>query len=125
MAMKTLWQTPAPSSGFLEGVSFKVLPKRTCALSFQYESLEGQMETCELRFVGVEAFKCTYLTSLTVEMIESAYDRLVDLGASQWLHEVKDVFKTQGASPALKHLRICFDDGPCYEFLCSGLELAR
>jgi hypothetical protein len=124
MAMNTLWQTPAPSSGFLEGVSLKVLPKRVCTLAFRYEGTEGRLDSCELRFAGVEAFKCTYLTSLTVEMIESAYDKLIDVGSSQWLDEAITAANRRGTMPSLKHLRICFDDGPCYEFLCTGFEIA-
>jgi hypothetical protein len=123
--MRTLWRTPAPSTSFIEGVSFKVLSKRVCTLSFDYENLEGVLVSGEARFVDVAAFKCTYLPSLTAEMIESAYDRLVDVGCSQWLEEARAVAEYKGATSPLRHLRVCFDDGPCYEFVCCSFELAQ
>jgi hypothetical protein len=122
MAMTELWKTPSPSSSFLEGVAFKILPKRTCVLSFSSEGASGGWKTFELRFREVAAFKCTYLPALTVEMIQSAYDNLVDMGSSAWLAEAKSVRTHASEGAPLKHLRISFDDGPCYEFLCTGFE---
>ena len=100
-----------------------VLPRRACSLSFQFENSNGGFESCELIVLGVEAFKCTYMTSLTVEMIESAYDKLVDVGESDWLRASRNVNCATGTPASLKHLRICFDDGPCYEFLCGHHEV--
>jgi hypothetical protein len=119
--MTELWKTPSPSSGFLEGVALKVLPKRSCVISFQFEDADGGWETCELLFRDVAAFKCTYLPALTAEMIQSAYDKLVEIESSVWLSDAKSVRRLEPIS--LKHLRICFDDGPCYEFLCAGVEI--
>lgn len=124
MATKDLWKTPAPSSG-CEGVFFKVFPKRVCSLSFKYENSEGLPQSCELRFIDVAAFKCTFLMSLTVEMIKSSYDTLIEVEASQWLDDATAVAKRGGLQSELRHLRICFDDGPCYEVLCSSFEIGR
>lgn len=123
MAMTDLWMTPSPSSGFLEGVAFKVLPRRTCVLAFQYEGASGGWDSCELRFRDVAAFKCTYLPALPAEAIQSAYDKLVDVGSSEWLSEANLIRATAGKATPLRHLRICFDDGPCYEFLCADFEI--
>ena len=119
--MTELWKTPSPSSGFLEGVAFKVLPRRTCVLSFQFEGANGGWETCELLFHGVAAFKCTYLPALTAEMIQSAYDKLVAIESTSWLRDANSVRRLEPTP--LRHLRICFDDGPCYEFLCAEFEV--
>ena len=120
--MTELWKTPSPSSGFLEEAAFKVLPRRTCVISFQFEGANGVGQTCDLVFRDVAAYKCTYLPALTAEMIQSAYDKLVEIGSSTWLSDASSV---RGLEPILlRHLRICFDDGPCYEFLCAGFELA-
>ena len=100
-----------------------VLPNRECLLSFSYENFEGEFKPAAVLISGIEAFRCTYLTSLTVEMIESAYDRLVDMGESQWLREVKSAGDSSRHSASLKHLRICFDDGPCYEFICVAFRI--
>lgn len=118
-----LWEPPSPSSSFLEGVTFIDQPQRVCGLSFSYEKSDGDQETCELRFRDVVAYKCTYLPALTAQMIRSAYDKLVDVGSSEWLREAVGVSQDEG--PPLRHLRICFDDGPCYEFLCGGFETAK
>lgn len=120
--LNMLWQSPAPSSGFLEGVVFQVLPQRACSLTFKYEDSEGAIKPYSLFIRGSEAFKCTYLTSLTAEMIDSSYDKLVDLGESPWLREVKAAGSAVERTK-LKHLRICFDDGPCYEFICTGFDV--
>jgi hypothetical protein len=109
----------------LEGVTFKILPRRTCVLSFTYEGASGAWETSELRFDEVAAFKCTFQPALTAEMIESAYDKLVDMGSSSWLDEANRARVPEGAGTVLRHLRICFDDGPCYEFLCPRFELRK
>ena len=122
MSITEYWQTPSPSSNFLEGVAFRVLPKRTCSLSFKSEDANGNWETFDLRFREVAAFKCTYLPALTAEMIQSAYDKLVDMGESTWLAEARSVRTHANEGTPLRHLRICFDDGPCYEFLCTGFE---
>jgi len=109
------------SSGFLKGVAFKELPRRTCVLSFQYEDPDGGFATCELRFHDVAALRCTYLPALSADMIRSAYDKLVDIRSSAWLSEANSIRPDEQES--LRHLRICFDDGPCCEFLCRGFDI--
>jgi hypothetical protein len=78
-------------------------------------------------FDSVEAYKCTHMTARSVEMIKTAYDKLVSLDDSAWLSEVKansDSYyaKRQGPPMELQHLMIFFDDGPCYEFICVGFK---
>ena len=69
-----------------------------------------------MSFQRVEAYRCTYLTALTAEMIRTAYGQLVDLGHTAWLTELLG----DHSSPIenIRHFMICFDDGPCYEFAC-------
>jgi hypothetical protein len=99
---------------------------RQCELSFYIESDDGDRKAGIL-FDDVEAYKCTHMTALSVEMINAAYDRLVRLENSPWLSEVKansaSFYRTrQGAAKDLQHLMICFDDGPCYEFIRGGFK---
>jgi hypothetical protein len=117
---------PVPSSALTRGPNFAALLKRQCELSFYVESDEGDRKTGIL-FDGVEAYKCTHMTALSIEMINTAYDRLVRFDNSPWLSEVKinsDSYyvKRLGAPKELQHLMICFDDGPCYEFICVGFS---
>lgn len=122
--MNTLWNAPSPSSGFHEQAVLDILPKRVCSLSFSFEGDLGVPERVQLLFEGVVAFKCTYMYGLTVEMIASAYDRVVELPASPWLVEAKSGRMPLHAKERVRHLRVCFDDGPCYEFLCTEFRNA-
>ena len=74
-----------------------------------------------IRFLDVVAFKCTYLPALTAELIHSAYDRVVEIAPSPWLIEVRATTRAD-ATGQLRHLRVCFDDGPCYDFICLAFE---
>jgi len=121
-ALTELWHTPGPSSGFLDGVALQILPGRVCVLSFRYEGTNTNWEKGELRFLGVATYKCTSMLALTVDMVESAYDKLVDMGSTPWLLEVATAVDARGGTAPLKHLRICFDDGPCYDVICTGFE---
>ncbi len=98
---------------------FTALPKRQCELSWHVENDDGGDKRLALVFEGVEAYKCTYLTSCSAEMFNTAYGKLVNLGVTPWLNEVlKSSAKASQPSKELQHLMICFDDGPCYEILC-------
>ena len=64
-----------------------------------------------------------------------AYDKIVDLGETSWLTEVKNQLRRYGdlvlSSPShgpleqLAHLMINFDDGPCYEFICRSFRFEQ
>ncbi len=117
---------PVPSSALTKGPSFAALLKRECELSFYIETDDGDRKAGIL-FDEVESYKCTHMTARSVEMINTAYDKLVRIGDSSWLAEVKAnsaeyYAKRQGTPKELQHLRICFDDGPCYEFICVGFK---
>jgi len=115
-----VWKLPVPSTALLQGCVFQKLLRRTCALTCEYEGDEGRVVSLTLLFDGVEAFKCTYYRACTVEMIRSAYDKVVDVGSSEWLSAVRDQLATYVGQNVdeLKHLMIYLDDGPCYEFIC-------
>ena len=98
----------------MSGVDFQQLARRRCTLAFD----DGESVGMRLSFEGVEAFKCTYHNACTVEMVET-YDRLTDLGETQWLDSVRRQLSGTGEEiDSLRHLMIYFDDGPCYEFIC-------
>lgn len=114
---EVLWSVPFPSSG-MSDVDFRKMSGRDCALVCD----DGESVTVRLLFEGVEAFKCTYHHACTVEMVET-YDRLTDLGDTEWLDSVRRQLSfTGGDVAALRHLMIYFDDGPCYEFICRGFR---
>jgi hypothetical protein len=116
-----VWKLPVPATALLAEPAFAQFPGRRCELSFNIEGENGEPRKVCLLFDGVEAYKCTYLTSLTQEMINVAYGKLVRLGMTPWLIHSLDSNKKFSAMQKkdLQHLMICFDDGPCYEFICA------
>ena len=116
--MNILWKLPGPSSGRLESVSLQELPGRAYTLRVVCEDDDAILRNCEVRFDSVEAFRCWFLPAITVELIETAYDQLVDMGATSWLQEASHTRERLGFTGSIRHLRICLDDGPCYEFIC-------
>jgi hypothetical protein len=120
-----LWTLPVPSTALFHGVVFQKLLGRTCSLSCDYEDEDedDKVVSLQLLFDGVEAFKCTYYRACSLEMIE-AYDKLTDLGCTEWLNDVKMQLDDSGEDTSeLRHLTIYFDDGPCYEFICRSFRV--
>lgn len=117
---QVVWTLPVPSTALLHGCVFQKLPRRGCALIFEYENDDGKVISLKLLFESMEAFKCTYEQACTPEMIRSAYDKLVDVNPSDWLTAIQGQLVSYGARNVdeLRHLMIYLDDGPCYEFIC-------
>ena len=117
---QVIWTLPSPSSG-MGGVDFRRLSGRRCALVYD----DGEDGLVRLLFEGVEAFKCTYHNACTLEMVET-YDKLTDLGHTQWLDSVRRQLANSGDGvDSLRHLMIYFDNGPCYEFICRGFRVGE
>lgn len=126
--MDTLWEIPVPPTQ-VEATRIEQLPKRLTRLVISLVVLKDNVDVIEyhdLSFEGTELFMCTYLTSLTLEMIRSAYGKLVDLGCTELRTEIAARMqkRTAGRSQAsgIRHLMICFDDGPCYEVVCTSFS---
>ena len=121
-----LWKLSVPASSLTRGPSFLALPKRECAISFSIEKPDGSSEEQSLRFDGVEAYKCTYLTSCNAAMFNIAYGKLVSFDQSPWLTETLKTYGKHAKEPKqLHHFMTCFDDGPCYEFICTGFKHSK
>jgi hypothetical protein len=117
-----MWKLPVAATGLVSGPRFSVLPGRRCEISMEFKEDNGVTSTA-LLFEGIEAFKCTYITYCTAEMLNTAYGKLVQLGTTSWLADFHKIgADTSRSSNKLKHLMICFDDGPCYEFICTGFK---
>jgi hypothetical protein len=119
-----LWEIPlTPITG---EPTFTALGKHQCKLSFYVEAEAGD-RMMGLLFHRVEAYKCTYMTARSEDMIRIAYGKLVCLGSTPWLAEITELSLnyyrgTMKSLPNLRHLMICFDDGPCYEISCDSFE---
>ena len=120
---QTVWNLPVPSTALLSGAAFHQLLGRTCALAGEYEDDDDNVVSLKMLFEGVEAFKCTHNTAVTVEMIETAYDQVADLGSTEWLTQIESqLVDSREDATGLRHLMIYFDDGPCYEFICRSFR---
>jgi hypothetical protein len=124
---QTLGTLPVASTALLSGVTFQMLLRRACALLCEYEDNNDDIVSLELLFDGVESFRCTYMGACTVEMIRTAYGKVVDIGSTEWLTVIRDRLVNSGYGSQnieeVKHLMIYFEDGPCYEFICRSFRV--
>ena len=124
---KIVYTLPVASTALVKEPEFGMLLGRFCSLTYSYEA-DNNPELViveKLLFEGVEAFQCTYHKAVWIDMIET-YDKLTDIGKSKWLDAIIHNLKQSGGTPPeLKHLRIYFDDGPCYEFVCRNFTIER
>jgi hypothetical protein len=122
---EVLWKLPVPATALLGSPILESVGTRTCRLSFAVSRADGDQEVEQniaLQFEGVEAYKCTYLTSCRADMFELAYGKLIRLGKTPWQIETSRISAAAGQCKELHHLMICFDDGPCYEVICSDFS---
>jgi hypothetical protein len=127
---KTLYKLPVAPTAHFRGPEFKVLYQRKCEIAFSIEAEGGSEKWLALQFDGVEAFKVTYLTSLGSidrELRSQAYGFVVSVEDSPWLAAVRASYANYSAArhrtpSELKHLAICFDDGPFYELICNTFK---
>ncbi len=125
-----VWRLPAHSTVLVEEPELVFKLGRECAVSYQSEDDFNSELKSYLTFEDVQALKVNYLGSVRVDIIRAAYDRLVDWGESSWLLEIRTMcsgfFAMRNNDPvSLKHLVIYFDDGPSYEFICTGFRLEK
>lgn len=105
-----------PSSG-RDGENLISLFGRECAL----EIASGGRCVQRIRFTGIEAYKVSYMYTEFLPEEVDAYDRLVDLGKTDWLVAVARSLQERAIDTSeLRHLAIELDDGPTYEVLCRG-----
>jgi hypothetical protein len=117
-----IWQSPVPSSGFLRGVSVQLRPRREIALAFEFEDANEEMHSGELVFSEVVHYRTTYMPALRADVIREAYDRVVDVGTSPELLEVVAAMEANRRTTEVRHYRVCFDDGPCFDFIAAAFE---
>jgi hypothetical protein len=125
------WQLPVPTTSFVAGPTLKA--GHTSTVSWTYEGDSEFARTKkdgiyrqELNFEGVVAYKCTYSLFCSLEMAKLAYDKVVDLGETEWLSTLRiRASSLHGKANSLKHLAIFFDEGPCYEFVCEAVRVSE
>ena len=124
---KVLYTLPVASTSLVQEPKFEKLLGRSCSLTYSYEINDNPKLIIveKLIFEGVEAFQSTYYRAVWIDMI-AAYDKLIEMGKTQWLNKIlRNLNESGGAPSGLKHLRIYFDDGPCYEFVCREFTVEK
>jgi hypothetical protein len=120
---KEIWALPFPSSCLDIEPTILELPRRELELSFSLYDDDDQSCKFVVKYFGVEGFKWTYLTSCDIEMIQSAYDKLIDCGDTEWLISCQEISTRMGKKEELHHFRIFFDDGPCLDVISVGVAI--
>ena len=124
---------PVPPTAIYQGPLFRILDKRKCEISFVYETPNREFERAVLHFHNTESFKCTYLYSLGSidrSLRVEAYGNLVSVTTDDWLKKVTESYleycKIARIAPHdLQQMVIVFDDGPCFEIICTRFELTN
>jgi hypothetical protein len=130
---RMLWTLPVPPTAIMQGPVFRERLKRDCELRFSIEAEDGSELWMALVLEGVESYRCVYLTSggvVNQNLSREAYGALVSVSASAWLVQVEAAYlaypRLANWTPKkLQHLMIGFDDGPWYEFICTGFRVER
>lgn len=132
--MIILWETPVPSTSFIQDTKLEMRGGREVAVLYSYESedeVSVVMINEEIIFTGVEAFKVTYYNARDI-LSGPAYDKIVDCGETEWylhiiaqLNEREQFGNSRTLLKDLVHLMINFDDGPCYEIICHSFVIGH
>jgi hypothetical protein len=117
-----LWAFPA-SAPLVGNPHFSLLGE-TCLVEFSLQVAEGRSEAVSLLFDRVASYRCTLRPALSPRVIEAFHGRLTEIMGSAWKDEVLAALMENGTPPPspLRHLAICFEEGPGYEFICGGFE---
>lgn len=118
--MKTVLELPKPATSISYGPTFHQELGRSCTLCMEYD--DGK-KSVVLVFEGVEAFKCAYQAAVDVSLVNAAYNKLVDLGETEWLQKTcSNLEAALSDASGLQHLAVFFDDDSAYEFVCRGFK---
>lgn len=117
-----IWKSPVPSSGYLRGVDVQLRPGREIALLFEFEGANEDVRSGELVFSGVVHSRTTYLAGLRAGVVREAYDQVVDVGDSPELLDLLEAMRRNDRFAEVRHYRVCFDDGPCFDFIAAAFE---
>ncbi len=115
---RVLWELPRRIARDSEVDLLELLGRDVCL-----RVRRASARPVDIIFTAVEAYRCTYLEARAEEG-DAACDKLVDVGQSAWLSEIRSRLARRGHGElqALKHLLIALDGGPCYEVICKGFS---
>ncbi len=118
-----LWTFPDPSAPLVGDPHLSPLGE-TCLVEFSFQIAERRSEAVSLLFDRVASYRCTLRQALSPPVLRTFQGRLTEITGSAWKDEVLAALMDNGTPPSspLRHLVICFEEGPCYDFICGGFE---
>lgn len=117
-----VWKMKGSSTGLLREPKMFVMLQRSSCLWWVAEEETGGGRNEALVFTGIEAYKCSYFLTYSVELLNATYDTLNDLGQTSFLSEICARLKGRTNTKELRHFAISFDDGPLFEFIARSFE---
>ncbi|HEY1212073.1 MAG TPA: hypothetical protein VGE93_00440 [Bryobacteraceae bacterium] len=119
-----LWEAPVASTGFVIGPVFQEHPGRTVLVSFDFENDRDRLTKAEVTFFKLVQFHITYEAALRIEMFE-AYDKIIELFDSEELQDLTEALgrKKIPYPSRVRHFRLCFDGGPCFDMFGESIEV--
>lgn len=137
LEVKEIFVLPMPSS-WLSSPEFKPGLGRSNTIRcewLEYEKCESkenenpkitQITRVDLIFSKCWGIKITHYVAIDAKWIPLAYGKVVDLGATGWLRNIRsNIAANRIETGQLRHLMICFDDGPLFEFICESFEVEQ
>ena len=121
------YKLPVPSTALILSPKLVEGPQRLLQIvCIYFDEVLGTNIKLILKFESVRAYRVTYDGAVTAEEIHAAYDRVVNLGRTEWLEYVHSNLARNKRSPReLNHFCIYFDDGPLFEFICENFTFGE
>ena len=121
---KILFKMPVASYDLLPGGPiFEIGFSAISILCDYHDAASNASFRLILSFEGIEVSKLVSRAAIATEVIDEAYEQVVDLGETEMFHTVKSNLRLNGfGSTDLRHLAIYFDGGPGLEMICRKFE---
>jgi len=115
--MTKLFKLPRPSSGQDgDGPTLTEHAGREYSIACTWDDIRVRLVFSDVRVVN-----CRHYGAISLSMID-AYDHVVEYESSQLLTDTRQLIGRMMDAGQYRHLAICFDDGPYYEFICKGFS---
>lgn len=105
-----LWEMLSPSSGYDGNQLYNLWGGDYQLRIFTEGDEPGKSRVDALTFKQVHRYMYTSGRALSIDQ-SNAYDRLIEMPESPW-----SVASSRSNTKKARHMRIRFDEGPCYDF---------
>ena len=123
---EVLFRMPVTSNTLLPGGPIIKLGFVQTSIECLYDDVDSGTSLryrLTLVFDGIKVSKLTNRLANDVEIIDKAYEQVVDFGQTEWLTHVKsNLAQNRTDSSGLRHLVIYFDGGTGLEFICTDFR---